>query len=108
MPSVADHSWLYLRVRRRGIASWVAGAVFFVQTLRDSPATAASMWLAIVAWPFATSQIARRQGAAYAQNVNKALVAFMACILIGMAAFAASANLHRFAKQETRHAGTKY
>jgi hypothetical protein len=78
-------------------ASWIAGAVYFVLTLREISGDRRLMWMAIVAWPFATSQI-RGQGAVYAANVNKALVAFIACILVGMAAFAASANLHRFAK----------
>ena len=51
----------------------------------------------VVAWPFAIRAF-RRAGAADAANVNKALVAFIACILVGVAAFSASANLHRFAK----------
>jgi hypothetical protein len=51
----------------------------------------------VVAWPFAVSRI-RGAAAGDAANVNKALVAFMACILVGVAAFAASVNLHRFAK----------
>jgi hypothetical protein len=79
------------------IASWIAGAVFFVRTLRAISGDRRLMWLAIVAWPFAVSRI-RGAGAAEAANVNKALVAFMACILVGFAAFAASTNLHRFAK----------
>jgi len=79
------------------VASWVAGAVFFVLTLRELSGDRRLMWLAIVAWPFATSQV-RGTGAVYAQNVNKALVAFMVCLLVGFAAFAASTNLHRFAK----------
>ena len=33
-----------------------------------------------------------------ASRVNKALVAFIACMLVGVAAFSASTNLHRFAK----------
>ena len=78
-------------------ASWIAGAVFFVLTLREISGDRRLMWLAIVAWPFATSQI-RGQGAAYAANVNKALVAFIACMLVGIAAYSASANLYRFAK----------
>jgi hypothetical protein len=77
------------------IASWIAGAVFFVRTQRASSPDRRLMWLAIVAWPFAVSRI---RGAAEAASVNKALVAFMACILVGVAAFSASANLHRFAK----------
>jgi hypothetical protein len=79
------------------IASWVAGVVFFVRTLNSVSGDRRLMWLAVVAWPFAVSRI-RGAGAADAANVNKALVAFMACILVGVAAFAASANLHRFAK----------
>jgi hypothetical protein len=49
------------------------------------------------AWPLALSRV-RRSGEAAAAQVNKALVAFIACMLLGMAAFAASANLSRFAK----------
>ena len=71
--------------------------VFFVLTLREISGDRRLMWFAIVAWPFATSQI-RGQGAAYAANVNKALVALITCMLVGAAAFSASANLHRFAK----------
>ena len=79
------------------IASWVAGVVFFVRTLSAISGDRRLMWLAVVAWPFAVSKI-RGSGAADAANVNKALVALMACILVGVAAFAASTNLHRFAK----------
>jgi hypothetical protein len=78
------------------IASWIAGAVFFVRTLRAVSGDRRLMWLAIVAWPFAISRI--RGTGTEAANVNKALVAFMACLLVGVAAFSASANLHRFAK----------
>ena len=79
------------------IASWIAGVVFFVRTLSAISGDRRLLWLAVVAWPFAVSRI-RGAGAPDAANVNKALVAFMACILVGVAAFAASANLHRFAK----------
>jgi hypothetical protein len=79
------------------LASWIAGAVFYARTLRALGDDSPLKWLAIVAWPFA---VARIKGAAAepAANVNKALVAFMTCILIGVAAFSASTNLHRFAK----------
>jgi len=70
------------------IASWIAGTVF--------SARAGAGWLS-VAWPFAIGRI-RRAGGAPAAQVNKALVAFVACMLVGLAAFSASANLHRFAK----------
>ena len=46
---------------------------------------------------FAIGRI-RRAGGEPAAQVNKALVAFIACLLVGVAAFSASTNLHRFAK----------
>ena len=70
------------------IASWIVGAVL--------SARAGAGWLSVV-WPLAIGRI-RVAGAEPAANVNKALVAFMACLLVGVAAFSASANLHRFAK----------
>jgi hypothetical protein len=70
------------------IASFVAGGVY--------SARAGAGWLAIV-WPLAVGRI-RAAGGEPASQVNKALVAFIACLLVGMAAFAASTNLHRFAK----------
>jgi hypothetical protein len=70
------------------VASFVAGAIY--------SARAGAGWLAI-AWPFAIGRI-RAAGGEPAAQVNKALVAFIACVLIGVAAYSASANLHRFAK----------
>ena len=70
------------------LASWIAGAVF---------AARAGAGLACVVWPLALGRI-RAAGGAPAARVNKALVAFVACLLVGFAAFSASANLHRFAK----------
>ena len=69
-------------------ASFIAGAVY--------AARAGAGALSIV-WPFAIGRI-RRAGGEPARQVNKALVAFIACILVGVAAFSASTNLHRFAK----------
>jgi len=68
--------------------SFIAGAVY--------AARAGAGALSIV-WPFAIGRI-RRAGGEPAAQVNKALVAFIACILVGVAAFSASTNLHRFAK----------
>jgi hypothetical protein len=76
------------------IASWIVGAVFYAGILRALGDDTQTKWLAVAAWPFAVSRI---RGAP-AANVNKALVAFMACLLIGVAAFSVSTNLHRFAK----------
>jgi hypothetical protein len=70
------------------IASFVAGAVF---------AARAGAGARAIVWPLAIGRI-RRAGGEPASQVNKALVAFIACLLVGAAAFSASANLHRFAK----------
>ena len=79
------------------IASWIAGVVFFVRTLSAISGDRRLMWLAV-----SPGRSRCRGSGARApptpRNVNKALVAFIACMLVGVAAFAASANLHRFAK----------
>jgi hypothetical protein len=79
------------------IASWCAGAVFCARALSAMPGNGVMMWLSPIAWPFALSRV-KRAGEGPAANVNKAMVAFIACMLVGTAAFAASTNLHRFAK----------
>jgi len=71
------------------VASWIAGAIVC--------ARAGAGPLAVIAWPFAIGRI-RAAGGEPATQVNKALVAFVACMLVGLAAFSASANLHRIAK----------
>jgi hypothetical protein len=70
------------------IASFIAGAVYSAR---------AGVGALSIVWPFAIGRI-RRAGGEPAAQVNKALVAFIACMLVGLAAFSASANLHRFAK----------
>ena len=79
------------------VVSWVAGAFLSARTLAGMPGNRGMMMLTPIAWPFALSRV-KSAGAAPAALVNKALVAFIACMLVGTAAFAASANLHRFAK----------
>ena len=79
------------------LASWIAGAVLCARTLAAQPGNRALVWLAPVAWPFVLARV-KLAGAEPAALVNKALVAFIACMLVGFAAFSASANLHRFAK----------
>jgi hypothetical protein len=78
------------------LASWIAGAVFCVRALAALPDGRALMLLAPFAWPLITR--AKQASETAATQRNKALVAFIACMLIGSAAFAASANLSRFAK----------
>jgi hypothetical protein len=79
------------------IASWIAGAVLSARTLASMPGNRRMMWLAPIAWPFALARV-KGAGPEPAAQVNKALVAFIACMLVGFAAFSASTNLHRFAK----------
>jgi hypothetical protein len=79
------------------IASWIAGAVFCARTLSAMPGSRAMALVTPVAWPLTIGRV-KRAGEGPAAQVNKALVAFIACMLVGMAAFAASANLSRFAK----------
>lgn len=79
------------------VASWIAGALFYARTLRTLASErrqSRTTWLAIAAWPFA---IARLQGAAAAQaaNVNKALVALFACLIVAAAATSVATNLAR-------------
>jgi hypothetical protein len=81
------------------LACWIAGAWYYAHTLgtlaeRDERRLA---WLAIAAWPFATGRI-RGAGAADAAKVNKALVAFLACLMIAMAATSVATNLGRVSR----------
>jgi hypothetical protein len=70
------------------VVSFVAGGIY---------AARAGAGALSVVWPFAVGRI-RRAGGEPAALVNKALVALIACLLVGAAAFSAAANLHRFAK----------
>jgi hypothetical protein len=74
------------------LASWVAGGVFYARALRER---GERTWLRAIVWPFA---IARVRGSAGAAQVNKALVAFLACAMIGAAATSVATNLHRMSK----------
>ena len=82
------------------IASWIVGAWFYARTLRalgserGQPRLA---WLAIVAWPFALGRL-KGAAAAHAANVNKALVAFLACLMLAVAATSVATNLARVSR----------
>ena len=80
------------------LASWIVGAVLCAHALMAQRGSRALLLLSPIAWPLALSRVRRGGGAAAATRLNKALVAFIACMLLGTAAFAASANLSRFAK----------
>ena len=79
--------------------SWVCGAVYYLRTLRSMSGAEANRlrWLALVAWPFV---LKRLSGAAadHASKVNKALVAFFACLMVAIAAFSVSTNLARITR----------
>ena len=82
------------------IACWIAGAVFYVRTMRAVSLTAEPRGLmlrAIVAWPFAVGRL-QGDGAAHAANVNKALVAFFACLLVAFSAISVATNLARVSR----------
>ena len=88
---------LYLAVAG-AVVSWVVGAVYFVRTLVALGREDRGLrWLAIFAWPFAVGRL-RGAASAHAAVVNKALVAFMCCIVALMAATATVTNLARIAR----------
>ncbi len=80
-------------------ASWVIGAVAYVRTLRSVGASEGASTLAIAAfaWPFALKRL-KGAAAEQAARVNKAVVAFFACVTIGVAAFSIAANLARISR----------
>jgi hypothetical protein len=101
------------------LASWIVGAWFYARTLRalaaergqtrlsacsgevgtGSPTRtcATQEWLAIVAWPFALGRL-KGAAAAHAAKVNKALVAFLACLMLAVAATSVATNLARVSR----------
>ena len=81
------------------VVSWIAGAMFVVQTLRapSGKRNGRQMWYAVVAWPFASRQMTG-DAAVYSSKVNKALVAFFTCLMIAAAAFSLSTNLSRLSR----------
>jgi hypothetical protein len=85
---------LYLAIAC-AIAAWIVGAVYFVRTLAAlGEADRGTRWRAIFAWPFAVSRLNGMAGAQAAQ-VNKAIVAFIACVLVAAAAISVGTNLQR-------------
>jgi hypothetical protein len=78
------------------VASWIVGAVYFVRTLAATDDTKVR-WLAVVGWLFVTSRL-KGAAAEHAARVNKAVVAFIVCLIIAAAAWSVAANLQRFAR----------
>jgi hypothetical protein len=79
------------------LVSWIAGAWFYARTLRADADKRGRSWLAVVAWPFALGRL-KGAAAAPAAKVNKALVAFLACLLVAMAATSVATNLARVSR----------
>ena len=82
------------------IASWILGAIYYVQTLRalsGNPEQRRLVLRAIVAWPFALGQL-RGEVATHSAKVNKALVAFFACLMIAVSAISVATNLARVSR----------
>jgi hypothetical protein len=82
------------------IVSWIVGAWFYARTLRALGAERDQTrlaWLAIVAWPFALGRL-KGAAAVHAANVNKALVAFLACLMLAVAATSVATNLARVSR----------
>jgi hypothetical protein len=82
------------------IASWIAGAWFYAVTLRalaDEADRGHANWLAIVGWPFALGRL-KGAASANASQINKALVAFIACLMVAAAATSVATNLARVSR----------
>jgi hypothetical protein len=81
------------------IASWVVGAVSYVRTLgaisQDSQQRGL-MGRAIFAWMF-TARHLQGEAAVQATIVNKALVAFLVCVIVAAAAISVGTNLAQVA-----------
>ena len=81
------------------VACWIAGAFFYARTLRAIRHTPERglMLRAIVAWPSAAGRL-EGDAAAHAANVNKALVAFFACLTVAFSAISVATNLSRVSR----------
>ena len=81
-----------------GVASWIAGAIFCWRMLHaQQKRNRGLIWLALLAWPFATGR-GKGATAAHVARVNKALVTLFACVTVGVAAWSLAANLQRIAR----------
>jgi hypothetical protein len=80
-------------------ASWIVGAVYYARTLRALAGSAQRglMLRAIFAWPFAVGRL-QGDAAEHASKVNKALVAFFACLIIAASAVSVATNLARVSR----------
>ncbi|HZO45197.1 MAG TPA: hypothetical protein VFB68_04855 [Xanthobacteraceae bacterium] len=78
-------------------ASWIVGAVFYVKTLQaisNDPQQRGLMSRAIFSWMFTVGRL-KGDASIHASTVNKALVAFLACVIVAVAAISIATNLAR-------------
>ena len=79
------------------VAAWIVGAVYYVRTLQaisHSPDQRGLMTRAMFAWMFTVGRL-KGEAASQASTVNKALVAFLACVIVAAAAISVATNLGR-------------
>ena len=79
------------------IASWIVGAVFYFRTLgaiSQDPQQRGLIPRAIFAWLFTAGRLQGEAGA-HASIVNKAVVAFLACVIVAVSAISVATNLAR-------------
>ncbi|MEA2934318.1 MAG: hypothetical protein QOD74_964 [Variibacter sp.] len=77
------------------VASWVFGAIHYTRSLRSLRPGAS--WISAAAWPFATKRIAGAPEADRAP-VNKALVALIVFLTLGVTTISLATNLNRLSK----------
>jgi hypothetical protein len=79
------------------LACWVVAAVSYFRTLgamsRD-PQQRGLMGRAVFGWMFTTRHL-QGEAAGHAAVVNKVIVAFLACVIVGAAAISVATNLAR-------------
>ena len=65
------------------LACWVAGVVYYIRALRalSGSGQSSQIWKAMFSW-ISFSRQATGPAAAHAAKVNKALIAFLACVVI--------------------------
>ena len=81
------------------LASWIVGAIYYSRSLRTLETAVGEPWaaLSILVWPFTTKRIASASSDT-ASVVNKALVALIVCLTLGVATISLSTNFNRVSK----------
>jgi hypothetical protein len=80
------------------VACGIAASVFYARTLATiGPGDPKTKWLAAVTW-LSVQRRLTGAAAAHAANVNKAIVAFLVCVVVAVAPVAIALNLQRLAR----------